>query len=112
MLQTRRVAKIVNECSDIYFLNICDKHPLISKNNIIRYTKFYMCGIDFKTPNVYLKKEWRLVDVADLLVNSDLLYSWAVAGAVPTKEVHIRENLDNLVYELCHHCPLQSIEFR
>ena len=29
-------------------------------------------------------------------MNSDLLYPWAVTGAVPTKEVHIGEHLGDL----------------
>ena len=46
--------------------------------------------------NICLKEERRLVDVTDLLVNSDLLHPWAVTGAVPTKEVHVREHLGDI----------------
>ena len=50
--------------------------------------------------NICLKEERRLVDVTDLLVNSDLLHPWAVTGAVPTKEVHVREHLGDITWTL------------
>ena len=47
----------------------------------------------YSDKNICLKEEGGLINVTDLLVDSDLLHSRAITGAVPAKEVHVREHL-------------------
>ena len=51
----------------------------------------------YSDKNICLKKEGGLIDVTDLLVNSDLLHPRTVTGAVPAKEVHVGEHLFDLI---------------
>ena len=66
-----------------------------------------VCGVLFT--HRQLKEEWRLIDVADLLVDVDIQHGGLVAGAVPAEEVHVGEDLLELlllhlvVLEVDHH---------
>ena len=51
----------------------------------------------YSDKNICLKEEGGLIDVTDLLVNSDLLHPRTVTGAVPAKEVHVGEHLGDLI---------------
>ena len=50
-----------------------------------------ICGVLFTQRQ--LKEEWRLIDVADLLVDVDIQHGGLVAGTVPAEDVHVGEDL-------------------
>ena len=66
-----------------------------------------ICGVLFTQRQ--LKEEWRLIDDADLLVDVDIQHGGLVAGAVPAEDVHVGEDLLEMllphlvVLEVDHH---------